>query len=89
MNEEEKVPSELHYTPTHLWVEMQEEGTVKIGMTNHAQEQLGEIVFVKLPEEGVCVQAGDEVGVLESIKTTSDIYAGIPGVTQSLYNPLL
>ena len=59
-----KVPKELQYTQTHEWVLVEEDGTILVGITEHAQSQLGELVFVDLPEIGVKVHASDEVGVI-------------------------
>lgn len=74
-----KVPKELQYTQTHEWVLVEEDGTILVGITEHAQSQLGELVFVELPEIGVKVHASDEVGVIESVKATSEIYSPISG----------
>lgn len=74
-----KVPKELQYTQTHEWVLVEEDGTILVGITEHAQSQLGELVFVDLPEIGVKVHASDEVGVIESVKATSEIYSPISG----------
>lgn len=74
-----KVPKELQYTQTHEWTLIEDDGTVLVGITEHAQSQLGELVFVELPDLGVKVSASDEVGVIESIKATSEIYAPISG----------
>jgi glycine cleavage system H protein len=74
-----KVPKELQYTQTHEWVLVEEDGTIMVGITEHAQSQLGELVFVELPDLGAKVNASDEVGVLESVKATSEIYSPISG----------
>lgn len=83
MREEEltvnKVPKELRYTQTHEWVRVEDDGTAVIGMTDHAQAQLGELVLVELPDLNVKVDAGDEVGVVESVKAASDIYSPLSG----------
>ena len=73
------VPKELRYTESHEWVRRESDGTVSVGITDHAQEQLGDIVFVEPPEAGRKVATGDAVGVVESVKAASDIYAPIPG----------
>ena len=73
------VPKELRYTESHEWVRRESDGTVSVGITDHAQEQLGDIVFVEPPEVGRKVSTGDSVGVVESVKAASDIYAPIPG----------
>ncbi|MGB0188323.1 MAG: glycine cleavage system protein GcvH [Aequoribacter sp.] len=72
-------PAELRYVSSHEWVRVEEDGTATIGITNHAQEALGDVVFVELPEVGAQLGAGDEAGVVESVKAASDIYAPIGG----------
>jgi glycine cleavage system H protein len=74
-----KVPKELRYTESHEWARRESDGTVSIGITDHAQEQLGDIVFVEAPQVGRKVAAGESVGVVESVKAASDIYAPIAG----------
>jgi glycine cleavage system H protein len=74
-----QAPSELKYASTHEWVRVEEDGTVTIGITDHAQAALGDVVFVELPEEGVVLAAADDAGVVESVKAASDIYAPISG----------
>jgi glycine cleavage system H protein len=74
-----KVPQELRYTESHEWVRREGDGTVSVGITDHAQEQLGDIVFVESPKVGSKVSAGDAVGVVESVKAASDIYAPVSG----------
>ena len=74
-----KTPQELKYTPTHEWVRMEPDGTASVGITDFAQEALGEIVFVEFPKVGASVKAGDTVGVVESVKAASDIYAPLSG----------
>jgi len=70
--------SEKKYTKDHEWIELNEE-IATVGITNHAQESLGDIVFVDLPEIGKTVSSGDEVSVIESVKAASDIYCPIDG----------
>lgn len=72
-------PSELKYVSSHEWVRMEDDGTVTVGITEHAQEALGDVVFVELPEVGVALGSGDEAGVVESVKAASDIYAPLSG----------
>ena len=74
-----KVPKELRYTESHEWVRRESDGNVSVGITDHAQEQLGDIVFVEAPQVGRKVAAGESVGVVESVKAASDIYAPIAG----------
>jgi len=72
-------PSELKYATTHEWARLEEDGTVTVGITDHAQEALGDVVFVELPEVGATLAAGEEAGVVESVKAASDIYAPVGG----------
>ncbi len=72
------VPAELLYTATHEWVRL--DGDIAtIGITDHAQSELGDIVFVELPSPGRMLQVGDSFGSVESVKTVSDVYAPVPG----------
>lgn len=73
------LPEHLKFTPTHEWLNCSAEEMV-VGITEHAQELLGDMVFVELPEVGTVVAAGDELGVLESVKAASDFYAPISGI---------
>lgn len=84
-----KHPNELSYAKTHEWVEMLDETTAKIGLTDFAQDALGDIVFVNLPEVGDEVGAGDEVGDVESVKAVSDIYCPVAGVVKEINEALL
>jgi len=74
-----KAPKELRYTETHEWIRREADGTLAIGITDHAQEQLGDIVYVEAPQRGRKVKAGESVGVVESVKAASDIYAPVAG----------
>jgi glycine cleavage system H protein len=74
-----KLPQDLRYTASHEWVRREADGTVAVGITDHAQEQLGDIVFVEAPTVGRKVKAGEAVGVVESVKAASDIYAPVAG----------
>lgn len=74
-----QTPSELKYASSHEWARLEEDGTVTIGITDHAQEALGDVVFVELPEVGGRLAVGDEAGVVESVKAASDIYAPVSG----------
>ncbi len=73
------LPPELKYTASHEWARLEADGTVSVGITDHAQEQLGDIVFVEPPKAGRKVAAGESVGVVESVKAASDIYAPLAG----------
>ena len=72
-------PSELRYASSHEWARLEDDGTVTVGITDHAQAALGDVVFVELPEVGNTYSAGEEIGVVESVKAASDIYAPIAG----------
>ena len=74
-----EVPSELKYTASHEWVRREDDGSVTIGITDHAQELLGDLVFVELPEVGSDMTAGDACCVVESVKAASDVYIPISG----------
>jgi len=71
--------SETRYTSDHEWLRIEDDGTATVGITGHAQEQLGDIVFVELPDAGTEVSQGDEVGVVESVKAASEVYAPVGG----------
>ncbi len=73
------IPADLKYTQSHEWVKQEADGTVTIGITDHAQEALGDIVFLELPEPGLMVKVGEECAVVESVKAASDIYAPLAG----------
>ena len=72
-------PKDLRYTASHEWVRREGDGSLAVGITDHAQEQLGDIVFVETPQVGRKVSAGEAVGVVESVKAASDIYAPVAG----------
>lgn len=73
------IPSELKYVASHEWIRVEGDGTVTIGVTDHAQDLLGDVVFVELPEVGAEVATGDDAGVVESVKAASDVYAPLSG----------
>jgi glycine cleavage system H protein len=73
-------PTDRSYTAEHEWALAAPDGSVRVGITDHAQEQLGDIVFVSLPEVGATVSAGEPCGELESTKSVSDLYAPVSGV---------
>ena len=72
-------PPELYYAKTHEWVRREEDGTVTVGITEHAQDALGDVVYVETPEVGDSIAAGDQAGAVESVKAASDIYAPLTG----------
>ncbi|GED90737.1 glycine cleavage system protein GcvH [Streptomyces sp. 6-11-2] len=73
------VPADLKYTDEHEWIHAEADGTLAIGITDHAQNALGDIVFLELPKVGKQVKAGDAVGVVESVKAATDIYSPVTG----------
>lgn len=73
------IPVELKYTESHEWVRTETDGTISVGITEYAQDALGDIVFVELPEIGQVLTAGKDCAVVESVKAASDIYAPISG----------
>ena len=73
------IPQNLHYTESHEWIRIESDSTITVGITDHAQEALGDIVFLELPEAGKQYGAGDACAVVESVKAASDIYAPVAG----------
>jgi len=73
------IPQDLRYTKTHEWVKQNEDGSLTIGISDHAQGLLGDLVFVEAPEEGTTFQEGDDSAVVESVKAASDVYAPVDG----------
>jgi len=73
------IPAELKYTKSHEWVRRESDDTVTVGVTDHAQDLLGDMVFVELPEPGRTLEAGQECAVVESVKAASDVYSPISG----------
>ncbi|OBV41497.1 glycine cleavage system protein GcvH [Janthinobacterium psychrotolerans] len=73
------IPADLKYTASHEWVRLEADGTVTVGITEYAQDALGDIVFVELPDVGATFTAGDDAAVVESVKAASDIYAPVSG----------
>ncbi len=74
-----ELPGDLRYTEEHEWLRREDDGTVTVGITDHAQGALGDLVYVELPEIGQEVEAGGEMAVVESVKAASDVYAPISG----------
>lgn len=74
-----EVRSELKYLTSHEWARVEEDGTVTIGITDHAQDSLGDVVYVETPEVGSTVNVGEEAGVVESVKAASDIFSPVSG----------
>lgn len=73
------IPGELKYSKSHEWVRINDDGSVTIGITEHAQELMGDMVYVELPENGASLNQGDDCAVVESVKAASDVYAPIGG----------
>ncbi|MEQ8858344.1 MAG: glycine cleavage system protein GcvH [Pseudomonadales bacterium] len=83
-----EIPSELRYARTHEWARLEEDGTVTVGVTDHAQEALGDVVFVEQPEVGAQLAGQEEAGVVESVKAASDIYAPLSGTVVAINDTL-
>lgn len=82
------VPEELRYTPNHEWVRINDNGTVTVGITDHAQHLLGDLVYVEVPQQEGDFTAGDDCAVVESVKAASDVYCPVSGeIVES--NPVL
>ncbi len=73
------IPEDLAYTRSHEWIRDNKDGTVTVGITDHAQELLGDVVYVELPEDGSSLNAEDPAGVIESVKAASDFYSPLTG----------
>lgn len=73
------IPGELKYSKSHEWVRINDDGSVTIGITEHAQDLMGDMVYVELPEKGASLNQGDDCAVVESVKAASDVYAPIGG----------
>ncbi len=73
------VPADLYYTDTHEWIRLESDGTATVGVTDHAQEAMGDMVYIDLPEVGTNIAAKGDCAVLESVKSASDIYAPVAG----------
>lgn len=74
-----QIPADLKYIETHQWVRVASDGTATVGITDFAQDQLGDVVFVELPEVGATVTGGEEAGVAESVKSASDVFSPVTG----------
>ncbi len=84
-----QIPEGLRYTENHEWVRVEPDGTVTIGITDYAQDALGDVVFVDLPDVGRAVEAGEVFAEVESTKSVNDVYAPLSGVVAALNEPLL
>jgi glycine cleavage system H protein len=83
-----EIPDELRYTAEHEWLRLLPDGTAQVGITDHAQASLGDITFVELPEVGATLAAGQNFGVVESVKAASDVYMPVAGEVLEV-NPAL
>ena len=82
-------PEHLRYTKSHEWIKMQEDGTALVGLSDYAQDALGDLVFVNLPEAGDEVSAGEPFADVESVKAVSDVYSPLTGVVDAINDNLL
>ena len=73
------IPAELKYTPSHEWIRVEADGTLTVGITHHAQDLLGDMVFIETPAAGRTLTKGEECAVVESVKAASDVYAPVAG----------
>lgn len=73
------IPAELRYASSHEWIRVEDDGTAYVGISDHAQDAMGDLVYVELPEVGQKLSQGEESGVVESVKAASDIYAPVSG----------
>ena len=83
------IPENLKYTRSHEWVEFLPDGAARVGLTDHAQDALGDLVFVNLPEAGDAVTAGEALGDVESVKAVSDIFCPVSGTVRAANEALL
>lgn len=83
-----QTPKDLKYTKSHEWVRAEKDGTVTVGISDHAQELMGDMVYVELPEIGRTLSAGQECAVVESVKAASDVYAPVDGAVTAVNTAL-
>lgn len=74
-----ELPGDLRYTSEHEWLRQEEDGSITVGITDHAQSTLGDLVYVELPEVGQAIEAGGDMAVVESVKAAADVYAPVSG----------
>ena len=82
------IPTDLKYTESHEWVRLEADGTLTVGITEYAQDALGDIVFVELPQVGKTFTAGADAAVVESVKAASDIYSPVAGTVTAVNQPV-
>ena len=83
-----EIPDDLKYTVDHEWLRIEDDGSITVGITDHAQEALGELVFVELPDEGQSCNKGDVCAVVESVKAASDVYSPLTGSVSDINGDL-
>lgn len=84
-----QIPEDLRYTENHEWIRSDEDGGVTVGISDYAQDALGDVVYVDLPEVGRVVEAGEVFAEVESTKSVNDVYAPVPGVVAAVNNSLV
>jgi glycine cleavage system H protein len=82
------IPADLRYAKSHEWVKLASDGTALVGITDYAQNSLGDITFVQLPKVGAALKAGETFGVVESVKAASDVYAPVAGTVLEVNSAL-
>lgn len=82
------IPADLRYAKSHEWVRVEADGTVTIGITDYAQNSLGDITYVQVPKVGAALKAGETFGVVESVKAASDVYAPVAGTVTAVNSSL-
>jgi glycine cleavage system H protein len=82
------IPAELRYAKSHEWARLEKDGTVTVGITDYAQNSLGDITYVQVPKVGAALKAGETFGVVESVKAASDVYAPISGTVTAVNSAL-
>ena len=83
------IPDHLRYTKSHEWILFADDGTAKVGLTDHAQDALGDLVFVNLPQVGDALTCGEALGDVESVKAVSDVYSPVTGTVKAVNEDLL
>lgn len=83
------VPDQLRYTEEHEWIETRDDGTIRVGITDYAQDQLGDVVFVELPEAGAAVESGSMLAEVESTKSVAEVYAPLDGTVEAVNQALV
>ncbi len=84
-----QIPEDLRYTENHEWVRTESDGAVTVGISEYAQDALGDIVYVDLPDVGRSVEAGESIAEVESTKSVNDVYAPVSGVVTTVNEPLM